>query len=112
MGSGQRSAYDVANRILIISADAADAAVLQDVLGKAKDGLFIIEWLTCLADALDRLNRGDIDAILTALSLPDCQGLETFDQLFALAPIRPSWPSAKRMKTSRSRRYNAVRKAI
>lgn len=79
----------MANRILIISADAADAAVLQDVLGKAKDGLFIIEWLTCLADALDRLNRGDIDAILTALSLPDCQGLETFDQLFALAPHTP-----------------------
>ncbi|WP_372875812.1 putative bifunctional diguanylate cyclase/phosphodiesterase [Pseudomonas sp.] len=77
------------NRILIISADAADAAVLQEVLGKAKDGLFIIEWLTCLADALERLNSGDIDAILTALSLPDCQGLETFDKLFALVPHTP-----------------------
>ncbi|MDA7088299.1 EAL domain-containing protein [Pseudomonas sp. SA3-5] len=79
----------MANRILIISADAADAAVLQEVLGKAKDGLFIIEWLTCLGDALERLNTGDIDAILTALSLPDCQGLETFDQLFALVPHTP-----------------------
>ncbi len=79
----------MANRILIISADAADAAVLREVLGKAKDGLFIIEWLTCLADALERLNTGDIDAILTALSLPDCQGLETFDKLFALVPHTP-----------------------
>ena len=43
------------NRILIITGDSADAKTLADVLRKAKDGPFNIEWLTRLADALERL---------------------------------------------------------
>ncbi len=80
---------DMANRILIITADAEDAATLQNVLNKAKDGPFILEWQQSLADALARLKTGCIDAILTDLSLPDSQGIETFDQLFACAPQTP-----------------------
>lgn len=79
----------MANRILIITADAEDAATLQNVLNKAKDGPFILEWQQSLADALARLKTGCIDAILTDLSLPDSQGIETFDQLFACAPQTP-----------------------
>jgi hypothetical protein len=43
------------NRILIITGDSADAKTLKDVLRKAKDGPFDIEWLTRLSDALERL---------------------------------------------------------
>ena len=80
---------DMANRILIITADAEDAAILQNVLNKAKDGPFILEWQQNLADALASLKTGCIDAILSDLSLPDSQGIETFDQLFACAPQTP-----------------------
>lgn len=79
----------MANRILIITADAEDAAILQNVLNKAKDGPFILEWQQSLADALASLQTGCIDAILTDLSLPDSQGIETFDQLFACVPQTP-----------------------
>jgi diguanylate cyclase (GGDEF)-like protein/PAS domain S-box-containing protein len=77
------------NRILIITGDSADAKILEDVLRKAKDGPFDIEWVTRLSDALKRLSAGGIDAMLVDLSLPDSQGIETFDKLFAAAPQTP-----------------------
>lgn len=79
----------MANRILIITGDATDAKILEDVLRKAKDGPFDIEWVTRLSDALERLGAGGIDAMLVDLSLPDSQGIETFDKLFAAAPQTP-----------------------
>jgi diguanylate cyclase (GGDEF)-like protein/PAS domain S-box-containing protein len=77
------------NRVLIVTADPDDARSLEVVLGKAKDGPFAIEWVARLSDALERLRAGGIDAILADLSLPDSQGIETFDQLFAVAPQTP-----------------------
>jgi diguanylate cyclase (GGDEF)-like protein/PAS domain S-box-containing protein len=77
------------NRILIITGNAADAKILEDVLHKAKDGPFDIEWVRRLDDALKRLSAGGIDAMLVDLSLPDSQGIETFDKLFAAAPKTP-----------------------
>ena len=79
----------MANRILIITCDATDAKVLEDVLVNAKDGPFAIEWVTQLSDGLKRLSAGGIDAIMTDLSLPDSQGIGTFDKLFAVAPHTP-----------------------
>lgn len=79
----------MANRILIITGDATDAKTLEDILRKAKDGPFGIEWVTRLTDALERLRAGGIDAMLVDLSLPDSQGIETFDKLFAAAPRTP-----------------------
>lgn len=77
------------NRILIVTDDATDANTLIDVLGKAKDGPFDIEWVTQLSAALKRLASGGIDAIVSDLSLPDSKGIATFDQLFAAAPHTP-----------------------
>jgi diguanylate cyclase (GGDEF)-like protein/PAS domain S-box-containing protein len=79
----------MANRVLIITGDATDAKALQDVLGKAKDGSFTTECVTQLSDGLKRLHAGGIDAIMADLSLPDSQGIETFDKLFAAAPHTP-----------------------
>jgi diguanylate cyclase (GGDEF)-like protein/PAS domain S-box-containing protein len=79
----------VTNQILIITGNATDAKTLEDVLRKAKDGPFDIEWVTRLTDALERLRAGGIDAILVDLSLPDSQGIETFDKLFGAAPQTP-----------------------
>ena len=77
------------NRVLIVTAEPDDARTLESVLDKAKDGPFAIEWVALLSDAIERLRAGGIDAILADLSLPDSQGIETFDQLFAVTPQTP-----------------------
>ena len=79
----------MANRVLIITSDAADAESLKDVLGQAEDGAFDTEWVTCLSAGLERLRAGYIDAILVDLFLSDSQGMATFDQLFAVVPQTP-----------------------
>jgi DNA-binding NarL/FixJ family response regulator len=40
-------------------------------------------------NAVTRLNKGGIDAVLLELSLPDSHGIETFDKLFIAAPDVP-----------------------
>jgi diguanylate cyclase (GGDEF)-like protein/PAS domain S-box-containing protein len=80
------------NHILVITANSDDAATLDEALGIAHDGPFCVEWVTRLSLALERLRRNEqvaIDAILVDLTLPDSQGLDTFNQLFALAPSIP-----------------------
>jgi diguanylate cyclase (GGDEF)-like protein/PAS domain S-box-containing protein len=59
------------------------------------DGFFKVEWIRGCDESLERLQRegiqrGDqIAAILVDLFLPDCNGIETFDKLFAVAPQIP-----------------------
>jgi diguanylate cyclase (GGDEF)-like protein/PAS domain S-box-containing protein len=77
------------NRVLIITADVIVAKDLEAVLGKAGYGQFSVQWVSHLSEAIDQLRSGGIDAILVDLSLPDSQGIETFDQLFAVAPHTP-----------------------
>lgn len=77
------------NRVLIITGDSADANALIAVLGKSSESPLTVEWVTRLSDAVERLRAGGVDAILVDLSLPDCQGIETFDALFAVAPHTP-----------------------
>ncbi|WP_425914211.1 putative bifunctional diguanylate cyclase/phosphodiesterase [Pseudomonas sp. GWSMS-1] len=82
----------MSNRVLIITGNTSDAATLEDVLESAQDGPFLIEWVTSLAQALQRLeahNKQPIDAIMVDLDLPDSQGLATFDKLFVLASSIP-----------------------
>ncbi|MBX9713143.1 MAG: EAL domain-containing protein [Pseudomonadaceae bacterium] len=77
------------NRVLIVTSQSNDAKALSEVLQDASDGPYAIESLTLLAPALARIDSGDIDVILVDLSLPDSQGIATFDQLFAVAPQIP-----------------------
>src|SRR5664279_3534884 len=77
------------NRILVITDEFTDANTLKAALGKADDGPFKIEWVKKLSTGLKRLRKGDIDAILVDLSLPDSSGIATFDQLFAATPHIP-----------------------
>jgi diguanylate cyclase (GGDEF)-like protein/PAS domain S-box-containing protein len=72
----------VANRVLIISADANDVSTLELALGNALDGPFETESAFTLDDGLSRLQRGGIDAILMDLTLPDSQGLASFTKLY------------------------------
>jgi diguanylate cyclase (GGDEF)-like protein/PAS domain S-box-containing protein len=71
----------VANRVLIISADANDVRTLELALGNALDGPFETECAFTLADGVNRLGRGGIDAVLVDLVLPDSRGLASFTRL-------------------------------
>jgi diguanylate cyclase (GGDEF)-like protein/PAS domain S-box-containing protein len=77
------------NRILIISDCLSDVHSLREALCRARDGPFDIETVTLLSAGVERLEKDDIDAILVDLSLPDSQGIDTFDQLFAAARHTP-----------------------
>jgi diguanylate cyclase (GGDEF)-like protein/PAS domain S-box-containing protein len=77
------------NRILIITNDPIDANILIGVLSNAKENPFNIEWVTRLSAGLKRLRTPGIDAIVVDLSLPDSNGVATFDLLFAAAPHTP-----------------------
>jgi diguanylate cyclase (GGDEF)-like protein/PAS domain S-box-containing protein len=76
-------------RILIVTADAVDCRGLLGMLGEAADGPFNSEQVKTLSAALERMQRGGIDAVLLDLALPDSQGIETFKKLFAAAPQVP-----------------------
>jgi two-component system cell cycle response regulator len=58
-------------------------------LTKAGDGRLEVESATELGEALRRLSRGGIDVVLLELSLPDSEGMSTFERTNAFAPEVP-----------------------
>lgn len=79
----------MSNKILVITDNPEDAQTLREALCKATDGPFKLEWIRNLCDSIERLAKGGVDAILVDLALPDSDGIETFDRLFAAAPQTP-----------------------
>jgi diguanylate cyclase (GGDEF)-like protein/PAS domain S-box-containing protein len=77
------------NVVLVITAEAADASSLVQVLASARDGPFDIACVSTLAQGLTRLREDHIDIVLVDLFLPDSQGTATFDSLFRAAPDMP-----------------------
>src|SRR5229473_1827294 len=76
-------------KILLIENDPGVADGIRAALAATGSGSFDVEWVRQLSAGLERLSKRGIDAVLLALSLPDSQGLETFDKLFAAAPDIP-----------------------
>jgi CheY-like chemotaxis protein len=85
----------VANRVLIISAIAADIRSLELALNDARDGPFDVESAASLAAGMKRICKGGIDAILLDLTLPDSAGLSSFDQCHRAARHTPILPLVK-----------------
>src|SRR5580700_1605576 len=77
------------NNVLLIENDPRDAALIQRALKNVRVGAFDIEWVTNLSDALIRLSKGGLDAVLTDLSLPDSEGMKTLDSLLTVASRVP-----------------------
>src|SRR4029077_17715657 len=84
--------------ILLIQDDPAEAKVICDALTNSSDGPFQVEWVRRCSQGLERLVMEckqerpgplGVAAVLVDLFLPDCQGIETFDQLFLAAPEIP-----------------------
>src|SRR5229473_7095397 len=76
-------------KILLIENDPAAADRIRAGLATAGSGSFDVEWVRQLSEGLARLNKKGIAAVLLELSLPDSQGIETFDKLFTAAPDVP-----------------------
>lgn len=77
------------NQILVITDDSTDAHTLKGILGAAKGSSFAVHWRRRLSTGLKKMRTGCVDAIIVDLSLPDSQGIATFDQLFVEAPHVP-----------------------
>jgi signal transduction histidine kinase len=69
---------DTPLRVLLLEDDPDDAFLLRDVLEESASGQFTLEHVTRLADAIERIGAERFDVVLSDLSVPDSQGLDTF----------------------------------
>jgi diguanylate cyclase (GGDEF)-like protein/PAS domain S-box-containing protein len=82
----------MSRNVLLIMADAAQAKAVRRSLVDSCDGPFKVEWVRGCSDAIKRLDPhgGDeIAAVVVDLFLPDCEGIQTFDQLLRASPHTP-----------------------
>jgi diguanylate cyclase (GGDEF)-like protein/PAS domain S-box-containing protein len=85
----------MAQNILLIQDDPADARAVREALINSSDGPFKVEWVRRCSEGLERLARegtegtDSVTAVLVDLFLPDSHGIETFDRLFLAAPQIP-----------------------
>jgi len=75
-------------RVLIVEDNAGDVRLLTEILREAQTK-FEIESAARLDHALERLAGHEIDVVITDLSLPDSQGLDTFLRIHQTAPEVP-----------------------
>jgi serine phosphatase RsbU (regulator of sigma subunit) len=73
-------------RALLIEDNPGDANLIEVMLAQADSESFELRHVEKLADGLRELGAGGIDVVLSDLSLPDSQGLDTFLRLHARAP--------------------------
>src|ERR1700730_1872102 len=85
----QTNAKDSGECVLLIDAQADDAARILDELRSAPDERFQVEWVTELSSGIERWRSGGVGALVLDLTLPDSHGVETFDKLFEAAPRVP-----------------------
>jgi diguanylate cyclase (GGDEF)-like protein/PAS domain S-box-containing protein len=75
--------------ILLIQNNPAVAGQIGEALAASDAGSFEVEWVRQLSQGLERLSKKGIAAVLLDLSLPDSEGVATFDKLFATSPDVP-----------------------
>jgi diguanylate cyclase (GGDEF)-like protein/PAS domain S-box-containing protein len=71
--------------ILLIAADADEAARVLGELGSVTEERFQVEWVTDLSKGVERLLDGGVRAAVLDLNLPGSQDVETFDKFFQAA---------------------------
>src|ERR1700681_1116232 len=75
--------------VLLIAADADEAARVLGELGSVTEERFQVEWVTELSRGIERLRDGGVGAAVLDLNLPGSQNVETFDKLIKAAPGVP-----------------------
>ena len=77
-------------RVLLVEDNPGDAQLVRTYLKCAEPPVcFELEHVDRLTKGLDRLRDEDHDVLLLDLTLPDCQGIETFERANLSAPQMP-----------------------
>jgi len=76
-------------RALLIEDNPGDARLIEMMLAEADADSFEVRRVERLEHGLQELGSGNIDIVLSDLSVPDSHGLETFQRLHARAPHVP-----------------------
>jgi two-component system sensor histidine kinase UhpB len=76
-------------KIQLVEDDPSYGALLEAVLNEADYGHFEAVRVTCLADALESLDRNHFDAVLLDLTLPDSSGIASLIALHSRHPEMP-----------------------
>lgn len=76
-------------RVLLIEDNPGDARLIELMLKEANGDTFEVRRAERLDQALRELGRGEIDIVLSDLSLPDSQGMDTFLKLHGRMPHCP-----------------------
>jgi len=92
----------MSQQILLIQDNPSDAKSVRDALANSGDEAFQVEWVRKCSAGVARLTdmgrdtgrqeakiKPDIAAVLMDLFLPDSQGMEAFERIFAIAPHIP-----------------------
>ena len=72
-------------RVLMVEDDPMQAKLIQGLLERAGQGRFEMQHVLRLDEAIPRLVSHDFDAVLLDLTLPDSEGLATFERMYAAA---------------------------
>ncbi len=77
-------------RVLLLEDNPGDARLVQEMLQEG-DGFttFKVYWVETLLAALEALSANEFDVALVDLSLPDCQGTQSFTTIRTHAPNLP-----------------------
>lgn len=76
-------------QILLVEDNPGDARLIREMLSDAPGLHFEMVSVERVSEALQQLERQLFDVVLLDLSLPDSQGLDTFDAVYARAPQLP-----------------------
>jgi phosphoserine phosphatase RsbU/P len=68
---------EVQIRVLLVEDDLIQRRLIEGLLAKPADGMFVLHCADRLATGLERLAIGGIDVVLLDLDLPDSEGLQT-----------------------------------
>jgi CheY-like chemotaxis protein len=78
-----------ATRVLLVEDNQTDARYVQEILREVEGARFVLRRVGSLKDALGEIGKGDVDAVLLDLGLPDSQGLDTLDGVLRDFPTLP-----------------------
>ena len=76
-------------RILLLEDNVSDAYRITEMLEEAREDKWVITHAKRLKVALNNLNNSHFDIVLSDLSLPDSQGLDTINSLHSVAKNTP-----------------------
>src|SRR5579863_4978805 len=76
-------------QVLLVEDNPGDALLLRRMFDKENPGTFEFTHLSRMSDAVEHLQKRDVDIILLDMGLPDARGLETVRRAHSAAPQVP-----------------------